>query len=73
MEQKIRNNIAYHVKIERVKKSLNQKQLAALTKISVKHISKIESAAVTPSVFILYKLAELFDISVERLISDNRD
>ena len=73
MESQIRKNLAYHLKVERAKKDLTQEKLAELTGISPKHITKIEAMNVTPSVYLVYKIAKVFNTTVDRLISDADD
>ena len=70
MEEKIRQNLAYNLKVERAKKSLTQEKLAELADVSTKHITKIERRKVTPSIYIVYKLAKVLNVTVDKLIAD---
>ena len=72
-EQRLRKNLAYHIKVERIKKNITQEQLAETAKLSEKHVTKIESAKVTPSVYLVYKMANALNVSVDKLISDIDD
>ena len=58
MEQKLRKILAYNLRVERAKKDYTQEELAELANISTKHLTKIENENVTPSIYIIYKLAE---------------
>ena len=53
---------------EAIKNSDNQEKLAELAGISAKHITKIESAKVSPSIYIVYKLAKVLDTSIDELV-----
>ena len=68
MEEKLRKNLAHNLKVERAKKELTQEQLAELAGISPKHLTKIENCKVTPSVYIVYKLATVLKTTVDELI-----
>lgn len=71
MEQKLRKILAHNLKVERAKKELTQEKLAELTGISAKHITKIESAKVSPSIYIVYKLANVLKTSIDELITQH--
>ena len=68
MEQDLRKNLAHNLKVGRAKKELTQEKLAELAGISAKHITKIESAKVSPSIYIVYKLAKVLDTSIDELV-----
>ena len=70
MEQDLRKKLAHNLKVERAKKELTQERLAELAGISAKHITKIENAKVSPSIYIVYKLAKILDTSIDALISE---
>ncbi len=72
-EETLRKNLAYNLLIERAKKSLTQEKIAELADISDKHIVKIEHCRVTPSIYIVYKLANALNITIEKLIADIED
>ena len=68
MEQKLRQIIALNMKIERVKKRITQEKLAELVEVSTKHITKIEKAKVTPSIYLVYKIAEVLEVTIDTLV-----
>ena len=70
MEQKFREQLALNMRVERARKRLTQEKLAELSGISAKHITKIENACVTPSAYLIYKIAKALDVSVDSLISN---
>ena len=71
MEQNLRKNLAHNLKVERAKNELTQEKLAELSGVSAKHITKIESAKVSPSIYIVYKLAKVLNTSIDRLVNVN--
>ena len=46
---------------------LSQEKLAELANISTKHLTKIENEKVTPSVYMVYKLAKVLDTTIDNL------
>lgn len=70
MEQKFREILAHNIKVERAKKGLTQEKLAEIASISTKHITKIEAARVTPSIFLIYKIAQAMHISLDKLVKE---
>ncbi len=71
MEQDFRKVLALNVKVERVKTSLTQEQLAELAEVSTKHLTKIENAKVTASSYLVYKIAEALKINVDKLFYES--
>lgn len=69
MEQDLRKKLAHNLKVERAKNELTQEKLAELSGVSAKHITKIESAKVSPSIYIVYKLAKILNTSIDELVS----
>ncbi|MBE7709874.1 MAG: helix-turn-helix transcriptional regulator [Cyanobacteria bacterium SIG32] len=68
MEQEFRKILAHNIKVERTKKGLTQEKLAELALVSTKHITKIETCRVTPSIFLIYKIAQAMNISIDVLV-----
>lgn len=71
MEQKFRQILALNVKIERIRKHMTQEKLAELSGISPKHITKIENANVTLSIFFVYNIAKALDVTIDKLVKEN--
>ncbi len=67
MENEFRKIIALNIKLQRIRKNLTQEQLAEISEISTKHITKIENCKVTPSSYLLYKIAMALNTSMDRL------
>ena len=70
MEKELRKILAYNLRVERAKKDYTQEKLAELANISTKHLTKIENENVTPSIYIVYKLAKALSITVDKLLSE---
>ena len=67
MEQELREIIAINVRVERAKRGITQECLAELSSISPKHITKIEKAKVTPSIYLIYKIAKALGVTIDNL------
>ncbi len=63
------------VKEQRKKAGLTQQQLADLAHVSVRTIISIEKEQYSPSLMLAYRMAEVFDVSVEELccLRENRE
>ncbi len=70
MEQELRRIIARNMRVERAKKNWTQEDLAEAADISTKHITKIENEKVTPSIFLIYKIARAFNITIDKLVTE---
>ena len=69
MDNKLLNkNIADNIRQIRAKKRISQDRLAELTEISQQYICKIENEKVNPSIYVLYKISEALEITVNDLI-----
>ena len=69
MEQEFRKILAFNIKIERIRNHITQEKLAELVGVSTKHITKIEAGVVTPSVYLVYKIAKNLKVSMDLLTS----
>lgn len=72
MEQKLRKIIARNIRVERAKRDWTQENLAEIADISTKHITKIENEKVTPSIYLIYKIAQAFKISIDKLVTEEK-
>lgn len=68
MEQEIREKLAHNLKVERAKKNWTQEQLAESSNVSTKHVTKIETLKVTPSVYIVYKFSKALGVTIDDLL-----
>ncbi len=55
----------------RKRRGLTVRQLAAMLGITHSHIVGLEKSKHKPSVELVIKLADLFDVSIDRLLRDN--
>lgn len=69
----LKNTIAKNLSAYRKKAGLTQSQLAELLSYSDKAVSKWERGDGVPDIFVLKKAADIFGVSVERLISDESE
>ena len=69
-EDKLREIIALNVRVERTRKNLTQETLAEMADISVKHVTKIENAHVTPSIYFMKRIADALDVTIDELVTE---
>lgn len=69
-EYKLREILALNIRIERRRKQLTQETLAEMANISVKHVTKIENAQVTTSIYFVHKIAQALDVTVDELLTE---
>ncbi len=67
MKDKRLKQLALNIKAERVRKNFSQAQLAEAINISERSMSQIEQAKQTPSVFIIFDIANALEIPIEEL------
>ena len=61
------------IKLYREKKRMTQNEVADILNVSSATISKYESGALEPNIESLKRLAELFEISIDELLSDEKE
>ena len=61
------------IKLYREKKRMTQNEVAGILNVSPATISKYESGALEPNIESLKRLAELFEISIDELLSDEKE
>lgn len=66
-----RNKIlGLNIKIERIRKGISQFELAEKIDVSVSTISLIERGLQTPSIFLVYDIANVLNININELLKD---
>ena len=65
--------IGQDIKRGREAKDVTREQLSEKTGYAPRHIQAIENEGQTPSVDLLFQLAEMFDVSLDRHIFKDRD
>lgn len=68
MQEDILIVLGNRLKSTRKSKGLTQGELAALSGVSVRHISNIEKGCMNPSFIVLYQLIKALDISMDNLL-----
>ncbi|PBB07038.1 MULTISPECIES: helix-turn-helix transcriptional regulator [Salimicrobium] len=58
-----------HIKYFRKEKNMTQQQLADKVSVSSRTIISLEKGKYNPSVLLAYKIAKIFDISIEELFT----
>ena len=68
-ERALRASLARALKQTRAARGLTQRSLAAKAAIGEKYLSRIERGLATPSVLVVYKLAQALDVRLEELLA----
>ncbi len=69
-EYNLREILSLNIRIERRRKRMTQEALAELADISVKHVTKIENAQVTPSIYFVQRIAKALDVTIDELVTE---
>ena len=67
-EKQLRQNIAEKLRMFRAKERLSQEQLAEKANLTQTYVYKLENELANPSIYVIKKLADAFDITVNDLI-----
>lgn len=70
VKDKRNKTLGFNIKVERLRKRLTQFTLAELTNVSESTISLLERGLQTPSVFLVYDIARVLNISIEKLLKE---
>ena len=71
MKDSRNTKLALNIKAERIRKGLTQFMLAEKINVSESTISLIERALQTPSVFVVYDIANVLEIDINELFKYN--
>ena len=66
--EQLNKNIADNLRQIRARKRISQDKLAEMCDISQQYICKIENEKVNPSIFVLYKISTILEVTVNDLI-----
>ncbi len=69
-KDRILKNIGQRIQKRRISKKLTQEQLADMTGISQKHISRLERGIHTPHFDMIIKIAKALDVSIDTFVED---
>ncbi len=64
----MKRKIAENIRILRAKNRYSQDKLSELSGISQKYITKIENELVNPSILVMMKIAEAFEVELNDLV-----
>ena len=73
MKEHIKKSLAFKVKALRESAGLTQEDLATKCNVSWRTISNMERALVVPDVSMLMQISQIFNISIDELLSLNVD
>ena len=69
-ELNLREVLALNIRVARTRKQLTQEALAEMAGISVKHVTKIENAQVTTSIYFVDRIAKALDVTIDELVTE---
>lgn len=73
MKDKLKKSLALKVKALREAASITQEELAYKCDVSWRTISNLERALVVPDLVMLYKISQIFNVSIDLLLEVNID
>ncbi len=71
-EYNFRKNLGFNICTERRRKNLTQDTLAELVDVSSKHLTKIENGQVTTNIYLIHKIAQALDVTIDELVTEYR-
>lgn len=66
MRDDIKFKLGRNIKIERIRKNITQENFAEMIDMSLSYISKLEQGLTSPTAIVLYKMAKVLDIPMEK-------
>ncbi len=73
MKDKLKKSLALKIKALRESASITQEELAYKCDVSWRTISNLERALVVPDLIMLYKISQIFNVSIDSLLEVNID
>ena len=73
MKDKLKKSLALKIKALRESASITQEELAYKCDVSWRTISNLERALVVPDLIMLYKISQIFNVSIDILLYVNID
>ena len=70
-EEEIIKQIAFNIKIERIRQNLTQSQLAKMIEVHEKYIGKIESGKQNITIRTLIKLSKALNVDLDKFMKIN--
>ena len=62
----IKFKLGRNIKIERIRKNITQENFAEMIDMSLSYISKLEQGLTSPTAIVLYKMAKVLNIQMEK-------
>lgn len=66
MRDDIKFKLGRNIKIERIRKNITQENFAEMIDMSLSYISKLEQGLTSPTAIVLYKMAKVLNIQMEK-------
>ena len=66
MKDNLKYKLGRNIKVERIRKSMTQEKFAEMIDMSLSYISKLEQGLTSPTAIVLYKMAKVLDIPMEK-------
>lgn len=66
MKDNLKYKLGRNIKVERIRKNMTQEKFAEMIDMSLSYISKLEQGLTSPTAIVLYKMAKVLDIPMEK-------
>lgn len=66
MRDDIKFKLGRNIKIERIRKNITQENFAEMIDMSLSYISKLEQGLTSPTAIVLYKMAKVLNVQMEK-------
>lgn len=66
MKDNLKYKLGRNIKVERIRKNITQEKFAEMIDMSLSYISKLEQGLTSPTAIVLYKMAKVLDIPMEK-------
>ena len=66
MKDNLKYKLGRNIKVERIRKNMTQEKFAEMIDMSLSYISKLEQGLTSPTAIVLYKMAKVLNIQMEK-------
>ncbi len=66
MKDSLKYKLGRNIKVERIRKNITQEKFAEMIDMSLSYVSKLEQGLTSPTAIVLYKMAKILDIPMEK-------
>lgn len=70
MKDNIKLKLGRNIKIERIRKNITQEEFAEKIDMSLSYVSKLEQGLTSPTAIVLFKMAKLLNIPMEKFFEE---